>query len=104
MTDVLWQAVIAGVVTCVLAYIQLQTRKAIKDNTDVTNDIKVVTTDTHGLVNSNMGIQLQLNAALSRRIAELTKDPADIAAALESLKVYEAHIAKQAKVDAAKAG
>lgn len=61
------------------------------------------TTDaTHTLVNSNMGAQLNLTAVALRRIADLTKDPADIQAAEGAEGLYAAHVTKQAVVDASK--
>ncbi len=55
--------------------------------------------DTHTLVNSNMGVQLELTAAVSKRIASMTKDPEDIKASqLADVKLKD-HIEKQAAVD-----
>jgi hypothetical protein len=59
-----------------------------------------VTNDTHTLVNSNMGVQLKLNAAITQRMAGLTNQPDDIAAATLAKIAYEEHLKKQATVDA----
>lgn len=53
----------------------------------------------HTLVNSNMGVQLKLNAALASRIAEMTKDPEDIKAAALAQTLLHEHEAKQTLVD-----
>lgn len=45
------------------------------------NEIAQVGVAVHTLVNSNMGAQLKLNAVVSRRLAEITKDKEDIEAA-----------------------
>src|SRR6185436_18888104 len=55
--------------------------------------------DTHTLVNSNMGIQLRKSMLQSRRIAELTKEPVDIANADEDERLYLAHVERQRVVD-----
>ena len=55
----------------------------------------------HTLVNSNMGVQLKLNAVVSRRLAEITKDRADLAAAELAQGLLHEHEAKQAIVDRA---
>lgn len=53
----------------------------------------------HTLVNSNMGVQLRISMIALKRLADLTKDPDDIAAAEQATKLYREHEAKQAKVD-----
>jgi hypothetical protein len=63
-------------------------------------EIARVGVDTHTLVNSNMGVQLKLNAALSRRIADYTRNADDIAAADLAQLLYDEHLKKQAVVDA----
>lgn len=54
----------------------------------------------HKLVNSQMGIQLALNAANSRWRADMSKKKADIKAANEAEDLLREHERKQAKVDA----
>jgi len=61
--------------------------------------IAVVGEKTHTLVNSNMEVQLKLNKVLSQRLAELTKDPADIAVAAQADRLLAEHQSKQAAVD-----
>jgi hypothetical protein len=63
--------------------------------------VKKTGIDTHTLVNSNMGFQLNVSAVALRKIANATKDPEDIAAALLAERLLKEHIAKQAIVDAA---
>lgn len=50
-------------------------------------------------MNSNMGVQLKLNAALSRRMASMTKDVVNMQAADLAGKLLREHEAKQATVD-----
>lgn len=57
--------------------------------------------DTHTLVNANMGAALNVNRISTRRLADITKDAADIEAADKADELYRAHEAKQATVDAA---
>ncbi len=63
------------------------------------HEIKATGEKIHTLVNSNMGIQLQLNAKLSRRVADQSQDPADIEVANASERMYQEHQGKQALVD-----
>ena len=108
----------------VIAYMQNKTKQAVLDtgtaaafkvaevktelrDSNVTTDatlkeIKKTGVDTHTLVNSNMGVQLRLNAAVTGRLAEITKDPEDIKAANLARLMYEEHVAKQAIVDSGK--
>lgn len=58
---------------------------------------------THTLVNSNMGIQLRLNAGNSQIVAELRGRPEDIQAAKLAEKMLADHEGKQATVDAGRA-
>lgn len=127
ISDVVWQAIIAGVVTCVLAYIGQraaskaqeaatrveEVRATLEDTTKVTdtklNDIAEVTTNTnktasevHTLVNSNMEVQLKISMVALRRLSQLTKDPDDIAAFEAAEKLYKEHIEKQSEVDGKK--
>jgi hypothetical protein len=55
---------------------------------------------THTLVNNAMGVQLKLNAVMARRLATMTRETADVAAAKAADDLYAEHMAKQAKVDA----
>lgn len=128
MSDVFWQALIAGIVTLVLAYMQMRTKQAV---VSTASDAKIevvkvaekaeqvkttlevstkktdaaliglarVAKDTHTLVNSNMGIQLKLHAATSKRLALISKDPDDIAAAELAELLFQEHNKKQAIVD-----
>lgn len=54
---------------------------------------------THTLVNSAMGAQLKVAAIAMRRVADLTRDPADTEAASVAEKALADHEAKQARVD-----
>ena len=64
-----------------------------------TQDVKTTGEAVHVLVNNNMGIQLALNASVTRRLANLTGDPTDSAAADAAEKLYREHVSKQAVVD-----
>ena len=55
---------------------------------------------THTLVNSNMGVQLKLNAAVTKRLANMTQDKNDIEAAELAATMLTEHEKKQAIVDA----
>lgn len=68
--------------------------------TDTKLEELAVTADaTHTLVNSNMGVQLRLNAELSRWKALQTGKPADAEAADLAEKLLREHELKQADVD-----
>lgn len=56
--------------------------------------------DVHTLVNSNMGIQLALNAANARWRADKENRPEDIEAAEKAEALLREHETKQAQVDA----
>lgn len=56
-------------------------------------------TSIHTLVNANMGAQLKISAIALRRIADLTRLPGDISAAIIAEKLLYEHEAKQAIVD-----
>lgn len=128
MSDVLWQAIIAGFVTLALGYMQYRTKSAVVstaasaaqeveqvakkteivrttlETSTAATDLKLdglakVAKDTHTLVNSNMGVQLKLNAAVTMRLALLTKLPDDMQAAKLAEMMYKEHVAKQAVVD-----
>jgi len=63
------------------------------------NNISNVLDSTHILVNRNYGNQLKLTEIALRRLAQVTKEPEDFAAADEALKLYKEHMQNQAKVD-----
>jgi hypothetical protein len=63
------------------------------------DDIARTGEKTHTLVNSNMAVQLKLNAAVTRRLADLTKDPIDEEAANLAEKLSHEHETKQTVVD-----
>jgi hypothetical protein len=116
--DVVWQGVIAGAVTIVLAWIGHRAKAAADQAAVKAEEVKVdlkasdaetskklnemaeVGEATHTLVNANMGVQLLLNATVTRRLADITKDPVDAEAAGLAQKLYDEHQAKQATVDA----
>lgn len=54
----------------------------------------------HTLVNSNMGVQLKLNAAVTKRLADITKDDDDRKAADLAAVMLAEHEKKQETVDA----
>lgn len=55
---------------------------------------------THTLVNNAMAVQLKLNAVIARRLAGMTANAADLAAASAAEALYAEHMAKQEAVDA----
>lgn len=121
MSDLVWQALIAGIVTIALAYMQMRTKNAVDsasadrkaeaaaatskaEEVRATLESSKIDTDAklgeiHTLVNSNMERQLRLTAAALRRIANLTKDPKDKKAAVLAEDLLQEHIKKQAIVD-----
>ena len=130
VSDVVWQAAIAGFVTLVLAYMSQRTKAAVdvaasdaaKKVKDVKNTLDTVTaerdehaekqdkklediakvgTAVHALVNSAMGAQLKIGALALRRVADDHKgNPDDQAAADVAEKALKDHIAGQAIIDA----
>lgn len=56
--------------------------------------------DTHTLVNSNMGVQLAMHEAATRRLAAITSDPTDMEDAEEARRKHAAYKSQQAAVDA----
>lgn len=129
ISDVVWTAIIGGAVTVILAVLQIINTHAIRvasnkagtaaksaqssatiaaasadDLNRKADDLAVVAGKTHTLVNSNMGVQLKLNSVVTRRLATLTNDADDMAAAALAEKLLGEHEAKQKAVDAAMNG
>jgi hypothetical protein len=61
--------------------------------------LAVVAKATHTLVNSSMGVQLELNRMVTRRLANLTHDPEDLRAADLADSMSREHEARQRAVD-----
>jgi hypothetical protein len=61
--------------------------------------IAQVADNTHTLVNSQMGQQLQLNATTSRTLANLTQLPADKLAADQAAEKLDNHVKRQVAAD-----
>lgn len=130
-TDIVWQAIIAAVVTIVLAWMNARTKIAVEAASKINevgvaqaahkvDDVKTALEvsdqrtdkklDTiHALVNSNMSVQLKLTATALRRVAQLDPTAETIAAvdvAEKALhdheKALQEYIARQAEVDAKK--
>lgn len=85
--------VAAAEVKTTLAENEVRSRATLKEIVDTGEK-------THTLVNSNMGVQLKLNAAVTKRLAGITKDPDDISAAHLASVMLAEHEKKQATVDA----
>lgn len=136
ISDVTWQALIAGVVTVILAYMSHRTKQKVEDEAgqskvrvrevkvkveevkDSVDEIKEsvahtegetaarlkaiarIAQDTHTLVNSNMGVQLEAVARGLREIARLRGLPGDDEAASVAEAAYQDHERKQDLVDA----
>jgi predicted DNA-binding protein YlxM (UPF0122 family) len=64
------------------------------------DSIGTVLDATHGLVNSNYGVQLKLVMLALKRLSLITQLPEDIEAAAVAERAYQEHEAKQAAVDA----
>lgn len=80
--------------------VKVDLKKTSKEQSETLSEIKDTGEKVHILVNSNMGIQLRLNAVQSRRLADITKNPDDIKAAALAQSMLEEHEKKQAVVDA----
>lgn len=78
--------------------------RAISKQADASAKVSEAKMDSiHVLVNSAMGAQLKVNAALARRVADLTdQNPTDVAIAVEAEKAAAAHDEKQKSIDATK--
>ena len=108
--DTVWNALIAAVVTIVLGWLHEraaqraeQVRLDLIKSAAVTDhkleDIAATGKAVHTLVNSSMSAQLKVAMIALQRIAHLTKDPEDIAAAEAAEKLYKEHDAKQQILD-----
>lgn len=85
MSDALWTTIIVATSTIIVAWIQSRLHRQVKA--------------IHTLVNSATGVQLKLNAELSRWKAEQTGYPDHIKAADKAEQLYLEHEEQQAKVD-----
>lgn len=93
ISETIWQALIAAVVTIALALINKKV-----------NTVLAIAKDTHTLVNSNMGMQLGISATALAKIADFTKKPKDREIAEKAKQLLEEHNAKQAIVDSGQNG
>lgn len=71
----------------------------VNETSDKLAKLQTIANDTHTLVNNNMAIQLRINAVKSRKLADITKDPADIEEAIVAERSLSEHLARQASVD-----
>ena len=90
------------------AAIEVKQVKRVLSAATATTDAKLdgiaeVSAKTHTLVNSNMAVQLRLNAVIARRLANLTGEESDARAADLAEQLDREHSAKQATVDTAAA-
>ncbi len=104
MTDVVWNGMIAGIVTLGLAWIQYRNSQAqavasmaAAKMAAKLNVIEKTGDVTHKLVNNAMAVQLKLNASVTKRLAIMTRDPEDEAVADQSEKMLREHLAQQEK-------
>lgn len=91
VSDVVWQAVIGGAVTIILALLALITQRLVA--------IAKTGEKTHTLVNSQMGGVLTLVDELSRWKAVREPTPENIKAAELAARMLKEHDSKQAVVD-----
>jgi pyruvate/2-oxoglutarate dehydrogenase complex dihydrolipoamide dehydrogenase (E3) component len=118
VSDVVWQALIAGLVTIVLASVSAisanyaaskveQVRVDLKTSTDETttklDGIASIGEASHDLSNSFMLAMKKKLADTSRKLANMTKDPEDIARAEVEEAAYEAHRLTDERMRAEKA-
>lgn len=111
----IWEAIIAGVVTVLLGWIQLHTLLAVNAATSATantalkvdataaevKQVKETGIATHQLVNSGSLIDLELHLVTAKRLAEMSNDPRDEAAVMLVEKKIADHKEKMAKEEAA---
>lgn len=97
--DPVWNALIAAVVAVFLAWLDYKKGKKLDKIVQTGEKAAETGEKTHTLVNSNMGVQLKLNAYNSQIVAELRKNPEDIEAATLAKKMLLDHERKQTKVD-----
>lgn len=86
VSDVVWQAAIAAVLAISLAWINTRLGKAVK-----------TATETKELVNGSSIVQLRLYAKATHRIAELSKQEADIATATDVAEMLAERESEAAK-------
>lgn len=103
----IWEAIIGGIVAIFLGYIQLQTLLAVNgavttstQNAKQIQEVQVTTEKTHKLVNSQSLVAAELHAVTAKRLAEITKDPRDLASAELAEKVVVEQREKQARAEA----
>lgn len=110
MSDVVWQSLIAAVATVimsviggVLAYLQLRLEKAVdtarRTGTEEASDLMGVAQQTHTLVNSGKQLDLQIAMIALKRLAEVTDNADDKAAANLAEQRYQAHMNAQIKIN-----
>lgn len=85
MSDAFWTAIIAATSTIIIAWMQNRQNRQLQA--------------IHTLVNSAMGVQLRINADLSRWKADRTGNPEHAKDAEKAEKLYLEHEESQAKVD-----
>ena len=104
MSDAIWIALIVGVFAILQTWLQHHhatvLAKIQADNSKRLDDISSTGEKTHTLVNSSMGLQLRISSVALNRLAEITKNADDIAAAKLADQSYEEHVKKQTIVDA----
>lgn len=88
MSDAVLISIVGGLVTLLGLWMNLKLGKIAK-----------VSDQTHTLVNSAMGYQLQLNAVSTRRLAILTNSPVDVQAAALAERALKEHEDRQEIVD-----
>lgn len=99
---ILWQAIIAAIVTISLAYLQRNTDAKVERTNEKVDRVEKTGASTHALVNSKFGAVLRALAANLRNTANRTGDPADIKAANEAEQDYKDHQAGQKRADEGK--
>lgn len=76
-----------------------QTATKLAENEAKLQAISVVADITHALSNSKMLRALDINRKVTKRLAEMTKDPVDAALAEQAETQYQEHKSQQDKVD-----
>jgi hypothetical protein len=96
-----WKEVGAAAAIAFIAFMQQwNARRAKKERRANATVVEKV----HTLVNSQMGATLNVARLATKRTAEVTKHPSDLAVAEEAERAYQEHQKKQATVDAKPTG
>ena len=87
--------VFTGLVAYLMFRLKTHAEAATRNHNEKLEAIQTVSKATHKIVNSAALVQLQLNAIMARRIANMTRDSADEVAAALAEELYKMHKEQQ---------